>query len=124
MKDRIRLIRQNTELTQKEFANRIGVSRNTIATYETSDRIPMDAVIFSICREFHVNEHWLRTGEGAVYVEINPDLALSQWFGQILHEENLSFKKQLLMKFSKMSDSDWEMLEHLFHLLAPDKNIH
>lgn len=68
MKDRIKLIRQNAGLTQQQFAKQIGVSRNTIATYETSVRTPIDAIVLSICREFNVNENWLRTGEGTIAV--------------------------------------------------------
>ncbi|MFR2719021.1 MAG: helix-turn-helix transcriptional regulator, partial [Ruminococcus sp.] len=68
MKDRIKLIRQNAGMTQQEFAKQIGVSRNTIATYETSVRIPIDAIVLSICREFNINETWLRTGEGNMYM--------------------------------------------------------
>lgn len=68
MKDRIKLIRQNARLTQQQFAKQIGVSRNTIATYETSVRTPIDAIVLSICREFNVNENWLRTGEGTIAV--------------------------------------------------------
>ena len=48
MKDRIKLIRKNAGLTQQEFASKIGVSRNTIATYETSVRIPIDAIVKSL----------------------------------------------------------------------------
>ena len=122
MKDRIRQIRQNMGMTQKEFAQRIGVSRNTVATYETSTRTPIDAIIISICREFHVNEHWLRTGEGKAYIDINPDLILSQWFGQVLREDELSFKKQLLLKLSNMNDNDWSALEHVLRLITPEKS--
>ena len=88
MKDRIKLIRQNAGMTQQEFAKQIGVSRNTIATYETSVRIPIDAIVLSICREFNINETWLRTGEGNMYMEENPDFMLSKWFGEILREES------------------------------------
>ena len=62
MNKRIKKIRQNAGMTQREFADRIGVSRNTIAAYETDARVPIDAIIVSICREFNVNEDWLRTG--------------------------------------------------------------
>ena len=76
MKNRIKLIRQNAGLTQQEFAKRIGVSRNTIATYETSGRNPIDAIVRAMCREFNVNEEWLRTGIGEMY-QSNPDVELS-----------------------------------------------
>ena len=62
--NRIRQIRRHFDLTQQEFADRIGVKRNTIASYETGRNLPIDSVISLICREFGVSEIWLRTGEG------------------------------------------------------------
>ena len=60
MNDRIKKLRRELELTQQEFANKIGIKRNTIATYESGRNDPIDAVISLICREFNVNETWLR----------------------------------------------------------------
>ena len=110
MKDRIKLIRKNAGLTQQEFASKI-------ATYETSVRIPIDAIVKSLCREFDVNEVWLRTGEGSMYVETNPDLALSKWFGHLLRENPTSFKKRFIMTLSKLSDNEWKMLEKMVDTL-------
>lgn len=67
MKDRIKLIRKALNLTQEEFGARIGVKRNTIATYEIGRGEPLDTIIRSICREFDVNEEWLRTGSGEMF---------------------------------------------------------
>ena len=64
METRIKKLRKALELTQQEFAERIGIKRNTVATYEIGRNVPLDAVIASMCREFNVNEAWLRTGEG------------------------------------------------------------
>ena len=67
MKDRIKKIRRELDLTQQEFAERIGIKRNTIANYETGRNDPVDSVISLICREFDVCEEWLRTGEGEMF---------------------------------------------------------
>lgn len=67
MKDRIKKIRRESDLTQQEFADRLKIGRNNIAGYETGKRSPSDAVISLICREFNVNESWLRTGEGEMF---------------------------------------------------------
>ena len=60
MKDRIRKIRRDLDLTQQEFADRIGVKRGAIANYEIGRNVPTDSVVSLICREFGVNEEWLR----------------------------------------------------------------
>ncbi len=67
MKERIRIIRKELGLTQEEFAKRIGLARNSVASYEIGRREPTNAIIVSICKEFHINEEWLRTGNGEMY---------------------------------------------------------
>lgn len=71
MKDRIKAIRKEVGLTQTDFGKRIGVKGNTITGYETGLRNPSDAILNSICREFNVNEVWLRTGEGEPFSTID-----------------------------------------------------
>ena len=67
MNERIKKLRQTLGLTQSEFAERIGSVQNTITGYETGKRMPSNQVINLICREFHVNEEWLRSGEGEMF---------------------------------------------------------
>ncbi len=67
MSERIKRIRKMLDLTQQEFADRIGIKRNTIANYESGRNEPVDSVISLICREYGVNEIWLRTGEGEMF---------------------------------------------------------
>lgn len=67
MNERIKKIRTNAKLTQQEFADKIGIKRNTVALYETGNCGVSDAVIKLICREFSIYEEWLRTGEGEMY---------------------------------------------------------
>lgn len=64
MKTRIKELRKSLGLTQQEFAEQLNVSRDNIAGYETGRRNPSDAAVSLICREFKVNEEWLRTGIG------------------------------------------------------------
>lgn len=70
MKDRIKQLRRSLDLTQQEFAERIGLKQSTIATYELGRNEPIDAVCTLICREFNVREAWLRYGEGEMF---NPE---------------------------------------------------
>jgi transcriptional regulator with XRE-family HTH domain len=75
LKNRIKQIRKEKGLTQVEFGEKIGVKGNTVTNYETGLRKPTDAVILSICREFSVNEEWLRTGEGDMFIIPEDDTA-------------------------------------------------
>ena len=67
--ERIRKARRTLDLTQAEFASRIRSTQNTVTRYETGDRTPSASVITLICLEFDVNETWLRTGEGEMFVK-------------------------------------------------------
>lgn len=67
MNDRIKELRRYLRLTQEEFAARLGIKRNTIATYETGKSNPSDAAVILICKEFNVNEEWLRDGVGEMF---------------------------------------------------------
>lgn len=64
MNERIKKLRKVLELNQTDFGNKIGIRQGSVAAYESGARTPIDAVIVSICREFNVNEDWLRTGDG------------------------------------------------------------
>ena len=67
MNERIKKLRKHLDLTQREFGSRIGIKGNTIANYELGRNEPIDAVISLICREYNVNETWLRTGTGEMF---------------------------------------------------------
>lgn len=86
MDKRIKEIRESAGLTQVEFGKKIGLARNTIANYETGNRIPSNIVINSICREFGINEEWLRTGNGEMYKIAEDQTALI--ISDLLKEDN------------------------------------
>lgn len=67
MDERLKKLRRDLDLTQQEFAERIGIKRNTLANYEAGRNEPIDAVISLICKEFNVSEEWLRTGVGEMF---------------------------------------------------------
>ena len=65
--ERIRRLRRSLDLTQKEFGEKINLKSNSIALIE-GGRNTSDQTIFAICREFGVNEKWIRTGEGEMFI--------------------------------------------------------
>ena len=83
MKDRIKKLRKSLKLTQNEFGEKIGMVGSAITKYEKGERGLSDAVIKSICREFHVREEWLRNGEGDMMETTSEDL-----IAQIARENN------------------------------------
>lgn len=73
MNERLKKLRKSLDMTQQQFADKLGVKRNTVGQWECGINALTDQTIFSICREFHVNEEWLRTGKGEMFVEETPD---------------------------------------------------
>lgn len=64
MNERIKAIRKNVNLNQTEFAERIGATRDKVASYETGRVVPSDSILKLISKEFGVSYTWLKTGEG------------------------------------------------------------
>ena len=66
---RILEVRKALGLNQKEFAQRIKVSRSYTGVLEATDREINDRIIELICVRFSVNEKWLRNGTGKMFRE-------------------------------------------------------
>ncbi len=111
MKDRIKKIRKEKDLTQQEFASKIGTSQNVLANYEIGRRNPSASVINNICKTFNVNESWLRDGTGEMFVEQSPDEQIATFIGELLRDEEDSFKRRLISGLSGLDDDGWRILE-------------
>lgn len=120
MKDRIKKIRKDKKLTQVEFGERIGVKGNTITNYETGLRNPTDAVILSICREFNVNENWLRTGLGDAYRKYTRNQEIQAFANDVMEELDSSFKKRFIQALSKLNEREWETIEKIVNELSKE----
>lgn len=66
--ERIKKVRRELDLTQQKFAAQIGTTQNALTGYETGRRKPSSAVINNLCKTFNINENWLRTGEGEMFI--------------------------------------------------------
>ena len=122
MKDRIKKIRKELDLTQQEFADRIGVKRNTVGQWECGINPLTDQTISSICREFNVNEDWLRTGEGEMFIKQTRDEQIASFVGSIQSSEDDSFKKRFISMLSSLDESEWEVLEKMVIMLHEKKD--
>lgn len=113
MKERLKKLRKNLDLTQQAFADKIGMKQNTIAQYEMGRTTPSDAIVFSICREFGVNEKWLRNGEGEMFIKSTPYDKAYNRFGYIMENSSASKKAALsilLELLYSVPDDQWDMI--------------
>lgn len=119
MNERIKKLRKALDLTQREFGERIGVKGNTIAQYEVGRNEPIDAVISLICREFDVNETWLRTGEGEMFVQKSRSDEISAFVGDILRDDS-DFRQKFISVLARMTTDEWKLLERKVLELAEE----
>lgn len=82
--ERIKEIRKSENLTQQKFADRLGIKQNTVAQYEMGRNVPIDAIITAICREFSINENWLRYGTESMKAETTQKQKLTRFFADVL----------------------------------------
>jgi len=99
---RIKKLRKELVLTQQAFAERIGLKQNSIALIESGKRNISTQAILSICREFNVNEKWLRTGSGEMFVYIPEEDMYSKAAASIL-KENDALAMEALKLYFQMS---------------------
>lgn len=116
MNERIKELRKSLGLTQLEFGEQVGVKANTIGNYEIGLRTPSDAVIRAICREFNVNENWLRTGEGEMF---NPqDEKLAAFVGSLVADDSEPFKRRMVELLADLTPEEWNLLERMAERLT------
>lgn len=117
MNERIKNLRKSLNMTQEEFSKRIGLSRNFIAQVEIGTKTPSERTISDICREFEVNEEWLRTGNGEMIIQKSKDEQIAEMLADIQTGGEDTFKHRLVSALSKLNKEDWESLEKLIDLI-------
>ena len=110
MGNRIKELRQALGLTQQEFADRIGVKRGAIANYEIG-RNASDTAVTLICREFHVDEHWLRTGNGEMFTSTTRDEEIMDFVGRATIGAGDDFKRRFLLALARLPEERWADIE-------------
>ena len=113
MKNRIKTIRQNSEMSQQAFGDKLGLSRNFIWQLESGERSPSDRTITDICREFRVNEIWLRTGDGEPFQELSEGERITAFVMQTLNGTD-EVKRAMLSMLATLDEDGWRGLEMLY----------
>lgn len=103
MKERLKQLRKAIGLNQQEFADRLKIGRSTIANYEAGTREPIEAVISLICKTWNVNEYWLRTGAGEMFIETDQSDEISRMVEEMLHDDSAELKRRLVAAILRLS---------------------
>ena len=119
MGERIRELRQMKRMTQKVFAEAIGTTQNSIASYETNRRLPSAAALNNICKTFDVNEKWLKNGEGNMMTSPLAKSELVIWAERLAEEDDDYFPKQVALAMARLSPQDWRTLKDILGKVWP-----
>ena len=114
MQERIKEVRKSNGLTQTEFGEKIGVKGNTVTGYETGIRSPSDAIIVSICREFGVNEEWLRTGKGEMFLPKSRGQEIGEIVKAAAQHDPETAAKFFSSLLEEMSDAEIVLMYEIF----------
>ena len=110
MNTRIKMIRQSENLTQSQFADKIGLSRNYVAMIEIGQRDPSDRTISDICRIFGIQEEWLRHGLEPMRAAKSREEEIAELVGSALSGTS-EFKKAVIRMICSRTDEELLALE-------------
>lgn len=121
MNERIKELRTTLGLSAEKFGGRIGVTRSAISKMELGVSNVSEQSVLSICREFNVNEEWLRSGTGKMFNDMSQDEELAYIVGQALPTAP-DFVKDTFISLGKLSQEftphDWEVVKKFIDTLA------
>nr|DAF18618.1 MAG TPA: helix-turn-helix domain protein [Caudoviricetes sp.] len=118
MNERIKSLRKYLNMTQDDFSKQIGFSRKYISQVEIGTKTPSERTISDICREFDVNEEWLRNGTGEMFVQKSKDEQISEMLGEIQKSGEDTFKHRLVSALANLDEDGWNALEKLIDSIA------
>lgn len=118
MKDRFKELRKELNVTQQEFADKLKISRNFVAQIEMGSKVPSDRTIDDVCREFNVNEEWLRTGNGDMFVPGIKDKQISAMLADVMKSGEDPFRHRLVSALARLDDEGWDNLEKLIDMIS------
>lgn len=111
MNERIKHLRKDIlQLSQKDFADKLGLSENFVWMVEKGNRTPSDRTISDICRIFDIQEDWLRYGLEPMRAERSKEEEIAEMVGSALRGSS-EFKKAVVQMICSRSDEELKALE-------------
>lgn len=108
MNTRIKNLRTELGLSQEDFAKQLNISRNFIWMIEKGEREPSDRTVLDICRIFHVNEEWLRTGNGEMFQNKSRETEIAEMTAAMFKADDSDKRYQLMRLLNSISDDELE----------------
>lgn len=109
--ERIKLIRKESGLSQKDFGERVNMSHGHLSAIEKNKTEPSDRLIKLICLNFGINEDWLRTGEGDKVKQIRKSTVMFNNFLLNMDEYLMNKPQEVQEMFVSIMNSFIELLD-------------
>jgi transcriptional regulator with XRE-family HTH domain len=104
--NRIKQIRDKYNLSQKRFADNIGISHSFLSELEAGITKPSMPILYSIEYKYRYRWEWIMTGDGEMHVDsLNPPVMLSS-VGKEVFDRSIVFWVRKLIKILETGDKD------------------
>lgn len=102
------------KITQRKLAEKIGVTEGAVSGWVSGRRNITDQSIKAICREFAVNEDWLRYGSGEMFLITDED----EFMKAAATLSNDSFVRNIIVEYYKLDDDSRSLLREFVNKLS------
>lgn len=119
---RVKAVRKELGMTLDAFGKRVGVTKTAISNIENGARCLTDQMLLSICREFGVNETWLRTGAGEPFMPPSRSEEMGRLVKSLMADKPESFRSRLITALLRFDPdgSEWQVLENIYNSVAAE----
>lgn len=122
MNTRVKLLRTELGLSTRKFAEELNLTAGTISLIENGKRNLTDRSISDICRIYHVNELWLRTGEGSMFQERTREVEIAEMTAAMYKADENDFRYQLMKLIAQLTPDQVHTLREIVELLHDGTN--
>lgn len=122
--ERVKLLRtelMKSKMSMDEFGARLGVGRTSISKIECGENNVSNRMILSICREFNVNEDWLRTGSGEPFNALDEEELLFAAVGRLMADKPDSFRRRVVRMIASLTPEEWAAVERKMREVFDDQ---
>ena len=102
------------------FARKLNITPQYAAQIYSGERIPGDRTLKDICREFNVDEVWLRSGIGEPFKAVSRADEISAFIGKVLGNDGTPIQQTFITVIARTTPYEWALFENKLLELAAE----
>ena len=123
MNERLKELRIALKMNQEDFGKLLGITKSGVSGIESGYRKVTDQHIIMLKSQYpRISETWLRTGNGKMFLEVSVDEQISTFIGNMLKDEEDSFKRRLISGLCSLDENGWNVLEQFVDSIQKKKD--